>query len=126
MIDNTLIVCCANGVSSGFGTIRPEQRAYGCHPGGEPGLMCTFQLDRPPRAMALPYSALLSVDALGDALITLRYAHADVDVALVPGYAARDRLWEDLCAFRVASLRVSAEVRIEIRTPSLEERPEVF
>ena len=88
--------------------------------------MCRFVLDAPPRSKAIPYSYLISIDTLGTQLITLRYAHAEVGISLARSFAIRDQLLDDLSNFRVALLRSSPAVRLEIRVDAPEERPEVF
>lgn len=88
--------------------------------------MCTFVLDAPPRSKAIPYSCLLSIDTLGERTIALRYTHADVFVSLGPTFAGRSQLIDDFANFRVASLRASPALRLEIRTDAVEERPERF
>ena len=111
---------------AGLSAIRPEETPYLCHPGSQPGLMCTFVLDAPPRSKAIPYSCLLSIDTLGEQTIALRYTHADVFLSLGRTFANRNQLLEDFANFRVALLRASPSLRLEIRTDAVEERPERF
>ena len=88
--------------------------------------MCTFTLDAPLRSKSIPYSCLLSIDTLGEQFITLRYTHADVTLSLERGFVHRDQFVDDLSNFRVALLRSSPALRLEIRTDGTEERPERF
>jgi hypothetical protein len=88
--------------------------------------MCTFVLDAPPRSKAIPYSCLVSIDTLGEQIITLRYTHADVALSLGRGFAIRNQLLEDVANFRVAVLRTTPSLHLEIRTDVAEERPERF
>ena len=88
--------------------------------------MCAFVLDAPPRSKAIPYSCLLSIDTLGEQAVVLRYTHADVFLSLGRTFANRNQLLEDFANFRVALLRASPSLRLEIRTDAAEERPERF
>ena len=105
-----------------FSSIRPDEQAYESHPGSQPGLMCTFLLDAPPRSKAIPYSCLLAVDTLGEQLVLLRYTNADVTLSLSRGFALRRELLEDLTNFRVALVRSSSQLSIQIRTEPAEDR----
>jgi hypothetical protein len=126
MIDNALQMRCDEWVQTRFAAIRPDEQAYLCHPGNQPGLTCAFVLDAPPRSKAIPYSCLISIDTLGMQIITLRYAQADVTISLARGFANRNQLLDDLTNFRVALLRSSPALCLEIRTDAAEVRPEVF
>ncbi|MBV9997710.1 MAG: hypothetical protein JO015_01225 [Verrucomicrobia bacterium] len=88
--------------------------------------MCVFLLEAPPRSKAIPYSCLLSIDTLGEHTIALRYTHADVFLSLGRTFAGRNQLLDDFTSCRVALLRASPTLRIEIRTDAVEERPEKF
>jgi hypothetical protein len=126
MIDNAFSKRCHTVVHAGLSAIRPEETPYLCHPGNQGGVMCIFVLDAPPRSKAIPYSCLLSIDTLGEQTIALRYTHADVCLSLGRAFAGRNQLLDDLTNFRVARLRASPALRMEIRTDAAEERPERF
>jgi hypothetical protein len=126
MIDNALQERCDNAVHAGLSAIRPEETPYLSHPGNQGGVMCVFVLDAPLRSKAIPYSSLLSIDTLGEQTIALRYTHADVFLSLGRTFAGRNQLLDDLTNFRVALLRASPALRMEIRTDAVEERPERF
>lgn len=113
-------------MNAGLSAIRPEETPYLCHPGSQAGMMCVFLLETPPRSKAIPYSCLLSIDTLGEQTIALRYTHADVFLSLGRTFVGRNQLLDDFTNFRVALLRASPVVRIEIRTDAAEERPDRF
>ena len=109
-----------------FAAIRPQEQPYACHPGIQPGNLCTFHLETPTRSRAMPYALLLALDTSGEHLITLRYTFADVVIVLGHDFVGAQGLLEDLSGFRVAHLRESRALRLEIRCDPWEERLERF
>jgi hypothetical protein len=109
-----------------FAAIRPQEQPYACHPGTQPGSLCTFHLEMPTRSRAIPYAFLLTLDTLGEHLITLRYTFAEVAIVLGRDFVGAPGLLEDLSGFRVAHLRESRALRLQIRCDPWEERMERF
>ena len=105
---------------------RLEDQPYVCHSGSQPGVSCAFALQGPPRTKILPYSYLLSIDLLGDCLVTLRYSFADVEISLGKDFPGRNQFIDDLSNFRISLVRDSRQTKIRILSEQSPEKTEVY
>jgi hypothetical protein len=103
-----------------------KDQAYICHPGNQAGTACSFSFTNPSRAKIIPYSYLLSIDTLGDRLITLHYSFADVEVSLGKDFPGKNQLIEDLANFRVAALHESHCLKLRILMEPDSEKTALF
>jgi hypothetical protein len=91
-----------------------QNQAYVCHPGHQAGVACAFSFASPPRTKVIPYSYLLSIDRLGERLVTLRYSFADVEISLGKDFSGKNQLLDDLANFRVSAVHESSHLKLRI------------
>jgi hypothetical protein len=103
-----------------------QDQAYLCHPGNQAGVACAFSFASPPRTKIIPYSYLLSIDRLGDRLITLHYSFADVEISLSKDFPGKNQVIEDLANFRVSALHESYCLRLRILMEPDSEKTALF
>jgi hypothetical protein len=106
--------------------MRPEAQTYLCHPGNQGGQTCTFVLERPTRSRSIPYSHLLSVDAIGERFIVLHYSWAEVELSLGRDFPGKHQFQDDLVNFRVALLREGEHLRLRLKSEPFSEKTEEF
>jgi hypothetical protein len=105
---------------------RPEDQTYLCHPGAQAGVACVFELKSPPRTKVIPYAHLLSIEAIGERLVTLRYSFADVELSLGRDFPGKRQFLDELANFRVSHLREGRQLAIRILCDPLEPRQDVW
>jgi hypothetical protein len=103
-----------------------QDQAYVCHPGNQAGVACAFSFASPPRTKIIPYSYLLSIDTLGDRLITLHYSFANVEISLGKDFPGKNQLIEDLANFRVSALHESYCLKLRILMEPDSEKTALF
>jgi hypothetical protein len=126
IVDNSLLGCYVKTVPGPYSISRLDDESYVCHSGSQAGVSCAFELSSPTRTKILPYSYLMSIDLLGDYLLTLRYSFADVEISLGKEFAGRGQFFDDLANFRVASVRESRQVKIRILTEPASEKTDIY
>jgi hypothetical protein len=101
-------------VSTHFSQLQLESQPYLCHHGGGPGVACTFELSAPERSKSIPYTHLLSIDSLGNRLITLHYPFAEVSLSIGKDFPGKRQFLDDLANFRVATIRENHLLKISL------------
>jgi hypothetical protein len=125
-LDNTIQYCYLVQMLPSWTISSIQDQAYACHPGNQPGVACSFHFLSPPRAKIIPYSYLLSIDVLGDRLITLHYSFADVEISLGRDFAGKNQFLDDFANFRVSAIRESSQLRLQILAETDSEKTQLF
>jgi len=103
-----------------------KDQAYICHPGNQAAVACAFSFASPPRTKIIPYSYLLSIDRLGDRLITVHYSFADVESSLGKDFPGKNQFIDDLANFRISALNESYCLKLRILMEPDSEKTALF